>query len=717
MRQLARWKAVVGGCSLVAALVFVSSAVAGTYTVTGTCALWRPYTNGVEWVSPSATCPQLKVFHPINGLTSPVGGEGGWVFDAPAGAGVASFTLQGNLLGTNGWQAAVIPANASPVENCPGSNCPGAYKYMFGNVQYPGSGSSAIVLRLRCGAAGGCPNSQIDSYINIFAASVTVVDGTPPAIAINGGPILSGWQRAMGTVNYDAADNVGIKLIRVAVDNRPRAEVPRPCDYGSKTPCPSGGGALNVDTTGMPDGPHALTLQAVDSADNTAQDSRTFLVDNTPPATPQTASMSSAGAWSATNSFDARWTNPPQNASAIAGADYRLCPTANAPGDSSGCVTRSVSGTNIQVLRNIDVPKAGSWRMSLYLRDAAGNADVSTAAQLPPLQFDPTPPTLSFQPVSPDDPTRVRVAASDDTSGVATRSLEIRLDGTDAWIPVSVTPDAQGFSAALDDGQLADGTYHLRARVTDAAGNERSVESTPDGQPAVIALPVRLKTRLAVGRVTKVRAHASRGGKPRYRRILVSRPRSRYGRTVRLSGRLTTPGANPVVDTDVEVWEQFALPGSTWNQIATVRTSRTGRFVFKALRGPSRLVQFRYGGTATVRSRITTVDLRVKATSTMRVNRHHVHNGDDVTFHGRLQGRPIPAGGKIVELQVYSRRRWRTFGTARANETTGLWSYRYRFEAILGRVSFRFRARIRKEATYPFDLGTSRQVRVSVRGQ
>ena len=54
---------------------------------------------------------------------------------------------------------------------------------------------------------------------------------------------------------------------------------------------------------------------------------------------------------------------------------------------------------------------------------------------------------------------------------------------------------------------------------------------------------------------------------------------------------------------------------------------------------------------------------------------------------------------------------------ARANESTGRWSYRYRFEAILGRVSFRFRARIRREATYPFDLGTSRQVRVSVRGQ
>jgi hypothetical protein len=57
----------------------------------------------------------------------------------------------------------------------------------------------------------------------------------------------------------------------------------------------------------------------------------------------------------------------------------------------------------------------------------------------------------------------------------------------------------------------------------------------------------------------------------------------------------------------------------------------------------------------------------------MRVNRHHVNNGDDVTFHGQLKGRRLPVGGKLVELQIYSGRLWRTLGTARANATTGLW--------------------------------------------
>jgi hypothetical protein len=561
MRKLARWMRIAWGLALALVVVAPPMASAGTYTVYGTCGLWRPYTNGVEWVSPSATCPQLKVYHPVAGYSSPAGGEGGWVFDAPPGTAIHSFYIEGNLLGTNGWQAAVIPTSGSPVENCSGSNCPGAYKYLFGTTTYPGSGSAAVVLRMRCGAAGGCPNSSIFGYINVFEASVSLIDGAPPGVQITGGPLASeGWQSGTAAVSYDAGDNAGIKLVRASLDGRPRAEALRGCDYTSKAPCPNGGGSLSVDTTGLPDGAHTLVVQAVDAGDNVAQASRVVYTDNSAPSAPRELAVSGSGAWQATDSFRLKWENPQQSASQIAAAEYTLCPAQNAASDGTGCVTGSSRTTNINEIRELRVPKPGSWRLSLYLRDAAGNADRSAAASASELRYDPTPPVVSFLPATPDDPTRVRVAATDATSGLATRSLEIRREGTAAWLPVPVTPDAQGFSATLDDGELADGLYHLRARVTDAAGNERSAETRPDGQAAVLALPVRLKTRLAVGRVKKVRAKSSRGHKPRYRRVLVSRPRSRYGRTVTLHGRLTTPGANPVVDTDVEVSELIDLP-------------------------------------------------------------------------------------------------------------------------------------------------------------
>jgi hypothetical protein len=110
------------------------------------------------------------------------------------------------------------------------------------------------------------------------------------------------------------------------------------------------------------------------------------------------------------------------------------------------------------------------------------------------------------------------------------------------------------------------------------------------------------------------------------------------------------------------------------------------------------------------------VDARVRAATTFEPSRRKVVNGEYITFRGRLKGGLVPPGGKLVELQVFTRRRWRTFAQPRANAATRRWSFQYRFEAVRGRVRFRFRARIRREASYPFHVGTSRPVRVTVYG-
>ena len=91
-------------------------------------------------------------------------------------------------------------------------------------------------------------------------------------------------------------------------------------------------------------------------------------------------------------------------------------------------------------------------------------------------------------------------------------------------------------------------------------------------------------------------------------------------------------------------------------------------------------------------------------------------NGEYVVFRGRLAGGWIPATGALVELQVYSRRDWRTFAQPRASQRTGRWAYRYRFETVRGRASFRFRARVRRQPGLPFVTGSSRSVRVRVHG-
>ena len=82
--------------------------------------------------------------------------------------------------------------------------------------------------------------------------------------------------------------------------------------------------------------------------------------------------------------------------------------------------------------------------------------------------------------------------------------------------------------------------------------------------------------------------------------------------------------------------------------MVTGRSARTGRFRYRAGRGPSRTLRFRYPGTQTIRSKVSDVAIRVHSSSSIRVGPRRVLNGDYATFHGRVvdgQGRPVPVQG------------------------------------------------------------------------
>ncbi|MEA2141708.1 MAG: hypothetical protein QOI64_138, partial [Solirubrobacteraceae bacterium] len=313
-----------------------------------------------------------------------------------------------------------------------------------------------------------------------------------------------------------------------------------------------------------------------------------------------------------------------------------------------------------------------------------------------------------------EDPARVRVLASDSISGIAWGQIEIRRSDEAGWRALHTTATSGGFEAVVDDEALANGTYHLRAWTADRAGNERSTQSRQNGESATVSLPIRIRSRLVVGRRTRVRAKGS-GGR-RYRTVLVARPRARFGRTIPLAGRVTTPGGNPLADADLEVFERVKLPAADWRRIATVQTGRNGWFRFKALRGPSRVLRFRFPGNRLIQGRSTEIELHVRARSSLRVSRRSVVNGEQVTFRGHLKGGSVAAPGKLVQLQVYARGGWLTFATPRASPRTGRWSHNYRFAATRGRVRYRFRAWVPEEASYPYDGGVSNTVEVLVRG-
>ena len=75
----------------------------------------------------------------------------------------------------------------------------------------------------------------------------------------------------------------------------------------------------------------------------------------------------------------------------------------------------------------------------------------------------------------------------------------------------------------------------------------------------------------------------------------------------------------------------------------------------------------------------------------------------------------MPATGKLLQLQVFSRGHWLTFATPRA-DNRGKWAYWYRFTATRGVTRYRFRVRLPRESGSPYAAGVSRTVRVKVVG-
>lgn len=584
---------------------------------------------------------------------------------------------------------------------------------LYAGEYNPIPASSALYTEVFC-AFGPCPVGGGGWYgwASLTYIAVTVLDQTTPSIENPTGDLWTErWIGGMRRVQFSPADNTGIKGTRVLVDGRVVSHADQACDPTLKT-CPGWSrGPLEVDTaSGIVDGEHELVLQAVDRGDNVGAISRKVRIDNTPPAAPVALRVVGGDGWRASNDFAVEWTNPPQSAAPIDGAEYRLCPAAGPPAD---CLSGSRTGDRLTKLEDLEVPAPGEWTLAVWLRDAAGNARPETAAPPVTLRFDAESPSLGIRAQDPENPARISVAASDATSGISGGDIEYRREGSDAWRTLAAQLEPGGFSAMLDDERMPDGIYELRARAWDAAGNERSTDRRVAGEPAKLALPVRIKTRMDVGKRRTLRARRSN----RRKRIMyVRRPLVGQGRKVRIRGRLVAPGGNALSDVDVEVAARIAVPGVDFAPVATLRTSRRGTFSYLVPAGPSRILRFRYPGAPKIRAQTREVHVRVRRLSAIRAGDRTVVNGEAVTFTGRLRGGFLPSTGKLVELQYFDRGKWRTFRTFRAAPSSGRWSYAYRFDNTRGTRTYRFRLRIPKENGYPFSTGQSRPVAVRVRG-
>jgi hypothetical protein len=304
----------------------------------------------------------------------------------------------------------------------------------------------------------------------------------------------------------------------------------------------------------------------------------------------------------------------------------------------------------------------------------------------------------------------VIVRAVDQGSGVHRVQLEV--DG----VPVAEEPFAPGWPACekpfpspvpcplagetratLDTSLIGDGAHVLRVSVTDAAGNRAASE------PYAIRVG-NAGAACPHGNTADLDAAFSRSRGPELR--------ARAGGRVAIAGRLRGPDGEPIPEASLRVFVRDRARGG-YRLTQVVTSNAKGRFRFRVRAASSRLVRLSYcapGGGAVRHLR-----LAVSASSEIRARPRVLRNGEAMLLSGRLKGSHVPAAGKLIEIQAFFRGRWRTISSVRSNRR-GEWRFRYRFDGTQGRVAYRFRAFLPREAGYPYEPGRSRPVRVVVTG-
>jgi hypothetical protein len=394
-------------------------------------------------------------------------------------------------------------------------------------------------------------------------------------------------------------------------------------------------------------------------------------------------------------------------------------------------------GTNIETVP-LPISSDGQHTLTYKAVDFAGNESAEKTVQF---KIDQTAPELvAFEAQDPAHPTTLSVAVADRTSGVAGGVIEMRKQGTSTWTDLPTRLSGDHLVSTVDDSTLTPGAYEFQAKVRDVAGNETTSNHRRDGSVEVLTAPFRFNTRMAAGVVN------SKGKKAKPKRVSAKCRHSRkcmakvrkqraaakkraahkplagtlstmtvpFGKSALVRGILLSSDGRPIASQPVDVYQQLDATGQQMVRIATLRTNAAGQFDYHAPKGASRTIRFQFDGTETLHPATAEVKLLVPASSTLRANKHRVRNGQSVRFSGRI-GRPVAQGLKIMDLQAFYRHKWRTFATPRANSKGG-WRYTYRFEATSGVVTYKFRVRIRREASYPYRLGYSKTTRVTVRG-
>ena len=315
------------------------------------------------------------------------------------------------------------------------------------------------------------------------------------------------------------------------------------------------------------------------------------------------------------------------------------------------------------------------------------------------VQIDNRSPAIAFaSSQDPNDPELIRARCSDATSGVKGGRIYYRRLGSSTWHPLNTQLRSGELRARVNSTVDPPGSYEFMAVATDVAGNSTLATTRADGRHMVLRFPLKSGVRLS-GHLTGGTSHLTVG----------------YGRPSTVSGELTDAAGKPLTNQNVTVTEYFGEGALIDRRIRTVTTDAHGHWKERLPGGPSRQIVADYAGTRRYLTDAARVgSLRVRTKATLHLSGHKVREGRHVAFKGRVGhlAARIPAGGKLVELEVKDGHSWQTVRHPFYTRANGKYRLRYRFGRFYTQnVRYRFRVRVLREHDWPYKAPANSRVR------
>jgi hypothetical protein len=182
--------------------------------------------------------------------------------------------------------------------------------------------------------------------------------------------------------------------------------------------------------------------------------------------------------------------------------------------------------------------------------------------------------------------------------------------------------------------------------------------------------------------------------------------RTRYGKTVTISGRLLTPGGKPISGARLEVLEQELRPGAGFVKRGEILSGEDGRFTYIMPVGTSRVVRVGYRARVgdDEYARTTNVTVRVVAAVRFSLSAKNLRNGQTLRYTGKVLG--PRTGHRFVEVQVRSGKAWQVVCSVRT-DAKGAFACAHRFRRTHARTTYVFRTRLRQQSGMPYEAAVS----------